>query len=85
MAKNFVEVEVRVRMKDLIAKRLANLLSIKSIVTLVLTAVFAYMAITNQINQESVKTIYTTIIAFYFGTQAEKLVSKPQVNDGQSN
>lgn len=85
MQKNFVEVEVRVSMKDLIAKRLANLLSIKSIVTLVLTAVFAYMAITNQINQESVKTIYTTIIAFYFGTQAEKLVSKQQVNDGQSN
>ena len=85
MAKNFVEVEVRVSMKDLIAKRLANLLSIKSIVTLVLTAVFAYMAITNQINQESVKTIYTTIIAFYFGTQAEKLVSQQQVNDGKSN
>lgn len=72
-------------MKDLIAKRLANLLSVKSIVTLVLTAVFAYMAITNQISQESVKTIYTTIIAFYFGTQAEKLVSQQQVNDGKSN
>lgn len=85
MQKNFVEVGVRVSMKDLIAKRLANLLSIKSIVTLVLTAVFAYMAITNQINQESVKTIYTTIIAFYFGTQAEKLVSQQQVNDGKSN
>lgn len=52
-------------------KRLANLLSIKSIVTLVLTGVFAYMACTNQISQDFM-TIYAVIIAFYFGTQTER-------------
>lgn len=52
--------------------RLSNLLSVKSIVTLVLTAVFAYMAVTNQITQDFM-TIYAVIIAFYFGTQSQKV------------
>ena len=52
-------------------KRLANLLSIKSLVTLVLTAVFAYMACTGQISQDFM-TIYAVVIAFYFGTQSQK-------------
>lgn len=55
-----------------IQKRLANLLSVKSIVTLVNTAVFAYMAITNGITQDFM-TIYAVIIAFYFGTQSQKV------------
>jgi hypothetical protein len=45
---------------------------VKSIVTLVLTAVFAYLAITNKINQDFM-TIYAVIIAFYFGTQSQKV------------
>ena len=57
---------------DNIKKRLANLLSVKSIVTLTLTAVFAYMAVTNQITQDFM-TIYAVIIAFYFGTQSQKV------------
>ena len=39
-------------MKDVLTKRLANLLSVKSIVTIILTAVFAYEAVTNQISQD---------------------------------
>ena len=58
-------------MNNPISKRLGNLLSVKSIVTLVLTAVFAYMAITNAITQDFM-TIYAVIIAFYFGTQSQK-------------
>lgn len=56
---------------DLIHKRLANLMSVKSLVTLVLTAVFAYMAVTGNISQDFM-TIYAVIIAFYFGTQSQK-------------
>ena len=56
---------------ELMKKRLANLLSVKSLVTLVLTAVFAYMAVTGQISQDFM-TIYAVIIAFYFGTQSQK-------------
>lgn len=55
-----------------IQKRLSNLLSVKSIVTLVLTAVFAYMAVTSKISQDFM-TIYAVIIAFYFGTQSQKV------------
>lgn len=57
---------------DKIMKRLANLLSVKSIVTLVLTGVFAYMSVTGQISQDFM-TIYAVIIAFYFGTQSQKV------------
>ena len=56
---------------ELIHKRLANLMSVKSIVTLVLTGVFAYMAVTGNISQDFM-TIYAGIIAFYFGTQSQK-------------
>ena len=52
-------------------RRLAHLLSVKSIVTLVLTAVFGYMAVAEQISQDFM-TIYAVIIAFYFGTQSQK-------------
>ena len=59
-------------MKEKIAKRAANLLSVKSIVTLVLTAVFAYMAVTEKISQDFM-TVYAVVIAFYFGTQSQKV------------
>ena len=57
---------------ELIKKRCANLLSVKSLVTLTLTVVFAYMADTGQISQDFM-TIYAVIIAFYFGTQSQKV------------
>lgn len=56
---------------ELIHKRLANLMSVKSLVTLVLTGVFAYMSVTGNISQDFM-TIYAVIIAFYFGTQSQK-------------
>lgn len=57
---------------ELLIKRLSNLLTVKSIVTVVLTCVFAYLSIRGAISQEFI-TIYTVIVSFYFGTQAEKL------------
>lgn len=59
-------------MSERVLKRLAALLSVKSIVTLTLTAVFARMAVTGQISQDFM-TIYAVIIAFYFGTQSQKV------------
>ena len=56
---------------DIIRKRIANLLSVKSLVTIILTIVFAYMAVTGKISQDFM-TIYAVIIAFYFGTQSQK-------------
>ena len=56
---------------EIVRKRLGNLLSVKSLVTLALTAVFAYMAVRERISQDFM-TIYAVIIAFYFGTQSQK-------------
>lgn len=53
-------------------ERLNRLLTIKSIITLVLTAVFAGLTLKGVVNAEQFMTIFTTIIAFYFGTQAKK-------------
>lgn len=55
-----------------IVKRLGNLLSVKSLVTLVLTAVFAVMALLGRISQDFM-TVYAVVIAFYFGTQSQKV------------
>ena len=57
---------------ELIKKRCANLLSVKSLVTLTMTVVFAYMAVAGKISQDFM-TIYAVIIAFYFGTQSQKV------------
>ena len=73
--KNQENLEIRVsdtQKNSKIINRLSALLSVKSLVTLALTGVFAYMACTNQITQDFM-TIYAVIIAFYFGTQSQKV------------
>jgi len=67
-----------------IIKRAASLLSVKSIVTLVLTGVFAYLAVKKMISQEFMM-VYTVIIAFYFGTQSQKLQDAITKKDGEDN
>lgn len=54
-------------------KRLSNLLCVKSIVTLILTVVFADLAVTGRISSHDFLTIFSVVIAFYFGTQSERL------------
>lgn len=52
--------------------RIANLLTVKSIVTVVLTAVFSVLALRGTISGTEFLTIFTVVIGFYFGTQTEK-------------
>ena len=54
---------------DTMKKRLANLLTVKSIVTVALTAVFAVLALRETISGTEFLTIFTVVIGFYFGTQ----------------
>ncbi len=71
-------------MKSTIEKRAGNLLSVKSLVTLTLTAVFAFLAVKGQIGQDFM-TVYAVVIAFYFGTQSQKVqeaVERASVDDG---
>lgn len=53
-------------------KNISKLVDVKSIVTLTLTILFFILAVTEKIDSQSVMTIYTTVIAFYFGTQVQK-------------
>lgn len=52
-------------------EKLAKLINVKSVVTITLTAVFSYLAVTGKISQDFM-TVYAVVIAFYFGTQSEK-------------
>ena len=56
-------------MKD---KILDRLVSVKSIVTALLTGVFGYLAVTGGIAGTEFLTVFTVVISFYFGTQAQK-------------
>lgn len=51
---------------------LQALLKVKSIVTILLTLVFSYLSVTNAISGEQFLTIFSVVIAFYFGTQYQK-------------
>ena len=52
-------------------ERIAKLIDVKSIVTIMLTVVFCAMAFMDALTQEFL-VIYTVVIGFYFGTQHEK-------------
>lgn len=53
-------------------EKLAKLINVKTIVTFVITTVFAVLALSNRLNSETVMTVVTMVISFYFGTQHEK-------------
>lgn len=55
-----------------IKERIAKLIDVKSLVTIVLTLVFAYLSVTSKILPEQFLTIYTIVVGFYFGTQYAK-------------
>ena len=70
-------------MNEAIITRLGNLLSVKSIVTLALTVVFAVMTVRESISQDFM-TVYAVVIAFYFGTQSQKVQDVLEGGNGRS-
>ena len=69
---------------ELLLKRVTNLLKIKSIVTLTLTAVFAYMAVLGRVSTDQFLTIFTVVISFFFGTQADRREDREKVVGAES-
>ena len=59
-------------------ERLNKLLTVKSIVTLVMTAVFAVLAVRGDVTASQFLTIFTVVIGFYFGTQHERAGKKEE-------
>ena len=60
-------------MNERVCKRMAALLSVKSIVTIALTAVFAILALRGSVTGQDFLTIFLMVISFYFGTQSQKM------------
>ena len=56
----------------MILEKVANLIKVKTMVTLVVVAVFAVLALKGRISADNVMIILSTVISFYFGTQHEK-------------
>ena len=53
-------------------KNLAALIKVKTLVTLTVIGVFAYLALSGAISADNVMIVVSTVIAFYVGTQHEK-------------
>ena len=62
-------------MKNLLTN-FANLFKVKTIVTLVVIAVFAYLALTGKISADNVMIVVSMVVSFYFGTQHEQRVKE---------
>lgn len=66
-------------------KKLAKLIDVKSIVTFILTGVFAYLSVIGAISGQEFLTVFTMVISFYFGTQAGKREAKGEEEDEGNN
>lgn len=55
-----------------IFKNFANLIKVKTIVTLIVVAIYAVLAITGKITADNVMIITSMVVSFYFGTQHER-------------
>lgn len=66
-------------------KRLAKLIDVKSIVTFVLTGVFAYLSIIGVVSGEQFLTVFTMVVSFYFGTQTGKKEKEEELNGENDN
>lgn len=60
-------------MDERIIKRIAALLSVKSLVTIAMTALVIVLAVRGTITGQDVMTIFLMVISFYFGTQSQKV------------
>ena len=57
---------------ETLKKNFANLVKVKTFLTLAITTVFTVLALRGDISPDNVMVIVSTVIAFYFGTQHEK-------------
>ncbi len=55
-----------------IGDKLANLINVKTIVTFIVTIVFAVLSLRGVITPDTVMTVVVMVLGFYFGTQFEQ-------------
>ncbi|MBR3666093.1 MAG: hypothetical protein IKN66_02910 [Ruminococcus sp.] len=56
--------------------RIAKMIDVKSVVTLILTGVFAVQTVRGKVSGEQFLTVFTVVISFYFGTQYQKNIKE---------
>ena len=66
-------------------EKLTDLINVKTIVTFIITLVFAALALRDEIPNETVMAIVVMVLGFYFGTQYEKNVKSNRDKDEDSN
>lgn len=59
-----------------VIEKAAKLIDVKTIVTFVIVAVYATLALTGKIEPNGVESITLMVLAFYFGTQHQKNAEK---------
>lgn len=57
-------------------EKFAKLINVKTIITILLTIVFCVLCLTGVIGAELFMTVFTVVIGFYFGNQANKDVTQ---------
>lgn len=60
-----------------ILENFADLIKVKTLVTLAVIAIFAVLSLRGDISPDNVMIITSMVVSFYFGTQAEKKVKEP--------
>jgi hypothetical protein len=55
-----------------VREKLAKLIDVKSLVTFLLTVTFSVLALRGDVTGQQFQTVFTVVIGFYFGTQAQK-------------
>lgn len=53
-------------------EQLAKLVNVKTIITFVITAIFAVLSLRGDISADNALIIISMVMSFYFGTQAER-------------
>jgi len=66
-----------------VLEKAANLINVKTIVTFVVTAVFAVLALRGTIAPDTVMTVVVMVIGFYFGTQHEQNAYRHDKEDAE--
>ena len=70
---------------DKLKKKAANLVSVKSIVTIALTVIFGVLALRRDISGQDFLTIFLIVISFYFGTQSQKVQEALDSKEGAAD
>lgn len=68
-----------------ILENIANLIKVKTIVTMAVTAVFVVLSLQGKISPDNVMIIISMVVSFYFGTQHEKEGQVPQQTTTSAN